>query len=790
MQLNFLSARVPLTKAYSRNPDGTIEKSNYPLVGNFTSYSSQVETPKQFYDALNEHAAKAHCLLKGLLATPLEDESRANSTNNLDKTEWVCFDLDGVRGFIGPDDFIRQVLPDIFHDVTYITQHSASDGITGPVGTRIHIFFLLEDPILPDLLKLWLTDLNLQHPVLSEQLELSANATTLRYPLDRTVNQNDKLIYIAPPLLSDNITDPFPNGRIHLHSRGKQRVALNITIRTPPAVQRDVDERCNQLRELHGLKKKTAKYKVIGTTEILANPDTAIVTGEKSARGWVYLNVNTGDSWAYYYNPQYPRFLHNFKGEPSVILRDFLPSYWAELQQRAAAGQADALVNLPERPFIFRDPTTDTYHNGLYDAVNNRISLLAKTTGGKKAADFFAQYGLDVPDPIEDWTYTFDPTNDQPIDFTRKFCNMWQPSELIRTAKPNQEMPPLIKRILFSVVGNDELCFERLINWLACIYQFRTKMLTAWVLQGVEGTGKGTLFSKILMPIFGTKHCSSKLLSQIEDQFNADFETCLILHIDEVSIESAHNSRRMISKLKNMITEPHISIRAMRTDAVMRPNFANLIFASNQVDAMEIAPSDRRFNVAPRQETKISLTASDMTTITEELPQFTGYLAGYPADLKLAQTAIDNEAKRQMRSKSQDALEQMCQAILDGNLSYFAQYTEISPGASPDIVRFSVYQEIVHRWAANVGTPIVVSREDILAVYLYLHAPPREPGPQKFQRMLEHKNLVANNAYTDTNGLPTRGLMVTWQATPEDLEKWKPKYPPHKAAHNKLVHAA
>src|SRR5687767_5944926 len=134
MDLFFLSAKVPLTKTFTRASNGDIEKSPYPLIKKFTSHQETVETPEDFYAAVQKHALQGHCILKGQLHRPLIDESRAGSTNALDHTQWLCFDLDNIKGVNTVDAFVFQILPKEFHDVDYILQYSASAGVSGDTG--------------------------------------------------------------------------------------------------------------------------------------------------------------------------------------------------------------------------------------------------------------------------------------------------------------------------------------------------------------------------------------------------------------------------------------------------------------------------------------------------------------------------------------------------------------------------------------------------------------------------------------------------------------------------------
>ena len=67
---------------------------------------------------------------------------------------------------------------------------------------------LLEDEVVPTQLKEWLLYLNLTVPILRSHIRLNKARTVLRWPLDITACQNDKLLYIAPPSL-EGLEDGF-----------------------------------------------------------------------------------------------------------------------------------------------------------------------------------------------------------------------------------------------------------------------------------------------------------------------------------------------------------------------------------------------------------------------------------------------------------------------------------------------------------------------------------------------------------------------------------------------------
>lgn len=782
MRLNFLAAGLPLTKSFSRLPSGEIEKSAYPLVRNFTSYEEQIADPAAFHESIVRHAELGHCLSKGVLRKALSEESRAGSTSPLDPTSWSCFDLDNVRDVADPEAFIQQVLPPAFHHVDYVLQYSASAGFSKDL--RAHIFFLHDTAVIPEVAKLFLTELNLTHPILFEQLELTASGTALRFPLDRTIMQNDKLIYIAPPILASGIADPLGHPRISLVVKGIERVSFDWKTKHAPAgIENATQSMINKLREKAGLRKKTAKVVVHSGELLLKNPDVAIVTGEKRARGFTYLNINGGDSWAYYYSDSHPRFLRNFKGEPMVVLKDFVPAYYAQVAQRLnESRQSKILV-----PFAFRHRPTDTIYNGVYDTVNDCIYDLAACSK-QSLIDFFAQYDEDVP-RIDDWRYEFEPNNPIRIDFKNKFCNRYEPTEYLRETRTVATIPPMIDRVLKSVVGDDLVCYHHLINWLAFIVQKREKTMTGWVLHGVQGTGKGVLFHRIMTPILGKAHCLIKQVGALDDRFNVEMQTCLLFLLDESEADSTPAGKRAVARIKNMISEPEIEVRAMRTDARQVRSYSNHFFFSNQVDAYAIEATDRRLNVAPRQETPLKLTLEDLAQIDAERGDFAAYLVGYKVNEKAAHEALDNEAKALMRDASQDALEQMCQAVMDGNLAYFMQYADGEIPANVSLLNWSNYIALMKRWVTNTEKPSVLRSEDMMAAYMYLLAPPQPPGVHKFIRMLAHKNLMSKVHHCPTQGKKVRGFKTHWQASAEDLESWRAMLAPRgeKQPHARLA---
>jgi len=213
-ELHFLEADLPLSKEISINRQEKLEKKPYPMVKNFNSHIEVVKDISEFGQVVEFHAAKGHCLLKGHLDRQLFKESRAGHTCSDKPTDFVFLDADGIS--VPPDELLR-ILG--LEDADPYIQYSSSSGvirekdhgIIDPPMDRYHIFLLLERPTKPGILKLQLKHWNLNIPILRNQITLNKANTALRYPLDITVCQNDKLIYIARPICHEGVIDTLAN---------------------------------------------------------------------------------------------------------------------------------------------------------------------------------------------------------------------------------------------------------------------------------------------------------------------------------------------------------------------------------------------------------------------------------------------------------------------------------------------------------------------------------------------------------------------------------------------------
>ena len=760
MEAYFLASDRPIVKAYKLNGRGALKKTPYPFVSQFTSFKYNINSLEELMFCIKEFAAQGHCMLKGSLQRPLKHESRAGSTSPDSLTDWICLDFDGVTTFESVDTALEAMG---LGDTSYVLQWSASHNVSDEKpGLNCHIFMLLDEPQHPDTLKRWLKHLNLEH--LSSELKLTKSGNSLLWPLDITTCQNDKLLYIAPPQF-DGIEDPINGDRITLIKKKHERADLQLAnLPTPNVIHEREHKALNAARKKAGLKaRRTYKFQAEDGFTYLPKPDAAQVTGIKSERGFVYLNLNGGNSWGYYHPIDNPTYIYNFKGEPIYKTEELLPEYWAELKARIVRVEPDAAGRIY---LAFRDFETATYWNGIYDVGADNIIKLAQAKSETQLRHFMKQHGQPMGDFIPDWEIIFDPHAGYVIDQKNKKLNVYMPSKyFLEDPEPIENPPPTIRRVLFHALGSDETVLEHFLNWLAVIVQNLGMTQTAWVLHGTQGTGKGVMFNHILTPLFGAHNVTSRRMEELGSDFTEFMKNKFIVFIDEVNSGSTVFHERVTAKLKNLIVEPRISVREMYKPSVVMSNFCNLIFASNSPRPVAIAPDDRRFNVAVFQEKPIKINADDIAILALELPDFYGYLMTRSADADKARTPIITEDRKRIINLSRTSIDIAIEALKTGDMQFFEEMlVEKTEILSPRIqVAYDQYRALVEELKETKRAKLT---RDELIIILRWCVDKIPEAPNKFTSMLNHHGLHMKPLWDPDKQTSFRGFDVgEWNAT-------------------------
>lgn len=770
--LTFLESDRPLTKKYTKKPDGTIDKQSFLSAYHVTSHQAQITSLADFYVQLRNHADAGHCLLKGNVNRPLVQESRAGSTDALAVSDWVCLDFDGLPPTYSIDEVLQLMG---IRDVSYVLQWSSSQMILDD-SLRCHVFFLLDRPTPAPVLKQWLVQLNHQTTFLRENMKLTKTGMGISWPLDITACQNDKLIYITPPQL-EGIRNPLGRRPRYEHvKRAAERLALPAKLNTPETNKLLTIARVNDLRIAANLPSRKLASKMHGDVEILPKPDEAMITGHKVDRDFVYFNFNGGDSWAYYHPVNNADVIYNFKGEPNYLTKELLPDYYKQAKAVAKhAGQAESSVGLyapadQQRVLLaFRDRKSGIYYHGEYTPQTDNLDVVVARSE-KQVRDFCMQEGMPIGDFIPIWNLNFEPQEDYRVDITGRRINLFVLSRYFREAKPQKKpfIPKTINKVLRHMLAHDEATIEHFINWLAFIVQFRERPSTAWVMYGTEGTGKGTFCSKVLRPILGLNQTAMRPGAQLASEYNNFLKDNILVVFDEAHVAEMRDSEEIHAKLRNWITEPTVSLRMMYANPQEITNNASFILLSNQPDVIHLQKKDRRWNIAPFQDKKIELTDEEVRDlIPEELQDFANFLMSWPVNREKARTPLITEDRDRLISTTTSSADDVAHALSKDNaqMGFFLDQLPTDKKIRPLVVQQKIddYRktlgDIVLRTIHRGDGKCNISRDELYDIFEYTVG--KMPAtPNKFTKFLAHRHIHTEKVRIDK---PVYGIQVSFK---------------------------
>ena len=797
MELVFLKAKQRLIKEISLEG-----KKPYPLAKNFTSYHHKLNKTEEgfaeFFELLKKYSLQGAALYKGLLKKKLKNESRAMMTDRVAQTELLVLDLDGIEFPISSskstlsqfdiqliaEQFVTYLPPE-FEDVSYVAQASASLGLKGN-KVSMHLFFFLKYPVYPKVLKEWFRTLNYEIDFLANQLALSANGQSLAYPLDVSLADNSRLIYLAPPKFID-IQDPIPGERFVCITRGKSTVDILLLLKdvNPEKVHNLGVHIKDGLRKKAGLTKKTERITTVNVggeaQEVLQNPDRMTIEVVRVSEPYVNCNINGGDSGAYYFILTNPHYMYNFKGEPVFEIQKADPEFYKSIFDTFAE-EMEGGKDL--RPVILRDYYTDIFYNGVFDNTQEQFTEAFPLTPTQKGSlgGFMRTHNRPMPDYVPDAQVVFDPSSGKGMQMENApyYVNLFRKSSYMLAAE--QDVPeieygesqkfaryvPLTYKLIQHILGGGVLETEHFINWLASIYQKKQKTMTAWILTGVPGTGKGLFVHKVLKPLFGEQQVPMRAIENIEEQFNLYMRMALFLVVDEFRMGDSGNIGRMADKLKHQITEPTLTVRAMRANQIELPSYCNFLFLTNRADAVKIENGDRRYNVAPRQEERLEDSFPTLLTrlddLNKELYAFSGLLEKFKVDERMAHTALDNEAKRDMKLVSMSVLEEFASAINLSNLEYFVEVLDIPLTNTFDAGGISTAQRYIKNWIANTSEEMIIPMQHLKVVYDVLTDSKKVLSVRDFAKAMSRLSVatVRKRMGEGEHQSAPRGVLVTW----------------------------
>lgn len=726
---------TPFAKKYWLSPTGSLKNEQYPHVLQMSSQKHTVNTLADLHGLVTSVATQGAALVKGELLRDLVDEKRAGATSPSTLTQWVCLDFDGflVQGQTPTVDQALQLLG--LGDVSYVLQYSSSASLPQCPGLRCHVFMLLEGAITPSQLKVWLEHCNYSVPELANDLELAGSRVALRYPLDITTCQNDKLLYVAPPVLASGLTDPYPGAaRVQLVTRSLDCIPLSRVLADAQLVME------TRRKTIDDLRKKLGLGKVKGTIQYLPSGDemltgvpagTMTITGLKSERGFTYMNLNGGDSWGYFHPDDDFKFLYNFKGEPVYSIKDALPSYYAEKQ--AQLEQATLEMGEPV-PFVVADGA-GKYVYGRYHPDIGVVGQWNTASSLKMVEDYFTALEVDPPEIIRTCRPVYDPTTHSVIDYEAETLNKFVPSPFMKMTgtetRTHQEGAQYlvqstslqwIGRLIKHAMSDDQTAIEYFLNWVAHIFKNRTKAGTAWILTGVQGSGKTVLFEQVLKPLLGESNALLLSLETLAEKFNSYQSESLLVVVDEVNVREHKGRDQLNNKLKMLVTGDTAPVRSMRKEAVQSRSWNSFILISNSKYPIDVEQGDRRYNMPAYQANKLDPSWVDTKAIAAELQAFANLLISIKVDEDRVRFPMASAQKASAQQVSLTDRERVADVLKSGDLMPLAK---LMPNADEsldmfDLQRLKLAAHIFKRVCLDEISPDKISTNEIRVLYEYL----------------------------------------------------------------------
>ena len=470
-----VTAKTPLCKTW--NPQSKTFNTYPTNVAKVTTANHSVSSPEELVDLLNKAATLNAAITLGQPKKKLNNERRKGQYDKFKPLSLFALDVDKIPMTL--ETFLR-LLPEDLQRTRAVWQPSASlhispDPSSPDYQLAGHLFYLLSNPVEASTMQMFIQNICLSVPQLTSQITLSPSKLFLSWPVDQSIYQPSRLLYITPPINSPNpdhsetqirvIEPPIPSIPSAIDSLANTLPPTAITTNIPvkARLKEQSDALIHSLREKEHFKplRQNSKHMHIDhASNTLPNPEPGIChLIDDTDPVFLRLNINDGDSGAYYVYKYNPEFIHNFKGEPKIPTKKFDPEFYKSILENYSENPDEIQKSLEENPgdfsllgplyrpdenqeitFPFVDPERDTDNIVTYNTHSHAIHI---TTHGneKRMQAILNSKNRPTPDKSEfpTWNVTFNPTKSlsHNFDFINKELNTFSPSELMRTLSRN-----------------------------------------------------------------------------------------------------------------------------------------------------------------------------------------------------------------------------------------------------------------------------------------------------------------------------------------------------------------
>lgn len=176
------------------------------------------------------------------------------------------------------------------------------------------------------------------------------------------------------------------------------------------------------------------------------------------------------------------------------------------------------------------------------------------------------------------------------------------------------DIKPWLDFVTKVVASGNEISANYIITWAAQLVQEpMNKIGVGLVLRGQKGTGK-TKFGELLGGLFKPHHQIVSRSEHVTGKFNRHLEHTLLLQADEAYFAGAKSSE---GALKDLLTNPEITIERKSVDAYTVANYTRILFTSNEEFVVPATLEERRFAVF------------DVSTCRQQQSQYFGKLQNW-----------------------------------------------------------------------------------------------------------------------------------------------------------------
>jgi hypothetical protein len=174
------------------------------------------------------------------------------------------------------------------------------------------------------------------------------------------------------------------------------------------------------------------------------------------------------------------------------------------------------------------------------------------------------------------------------------YLNSYKKTYPLPDSKRKKEAHDIFMRHMENLIAEDE--YRRIyIDFLAYIVQNPGKKIRwAPVLQGTQGCGK-TFIAVCMKHVLGKRHVRKVEASTVlQGNFNSWCFGSQVIFIEEVYVNGP-NKYTIMNKLKPLISDDEVNMRALFKDDRTVDNITNYLMFSNHHDALAVKDEDRRY---------------------------------------------------------------------------------------------------------------------------------------------------------------------------------------------------